>query len=34
MEGMVYGYITLGTLVQLGEQPYLDRLNILVAKTG
>ena len=32
MEGMVYGYITLDTLVLLGEQPYLDRLNFLVAK--
>ena len=32
MEGMVYGYITLDTLVLLGEQPYLDRLNILVAE--
>ena len=32
MEGMVYGYITLDTLVQLGEQPYLDRLNILVCE--
>ena len=32
MEGMVYGYITLDTLTLLGEQPYLDRLNILVAE--
>jgi putative ABC transport system permease protein len=32
MENIVYGYITLDTLVRLGEQPYLDQLNILVAK--
>ncbi|HEY6348702.1 MAG TPA: FtsX-like permease family protein [Candidatus Angelobacter sp.] len=32
MENCVYGYITMDTLVQLGEQPYLDRLNILVAE--
>jgi putative ABC transport system permease protein len=31
MENLVYGYITLATLEQLGEQPYLDQLNILVA---
>jgi len=31
MENIVYGYVTLDTLVQLGEAPYLDRLNILVA---
>ncbi len=31
MENIVYGYINLATLAQLGEQPYLDRLNILVA---
>ena len=31
MENMVYGYINLATLVQLGEKPYFDRLNILVA---
>lgn len=31
MENIVYGYITLDTLSQLGEEPYLDRLNILVA---
>jgi putative ABC transport system permease protein len=30
MENIVYGYINLATLVQLGEQPYLDQLNILV----
>lgn len=30
MENIVYGYINLATLVQLGEEPYLDRLNILV----
>ena len=32
MENMVYGYINLATLVQLGEEPYFDRLNILVAQ--
>src|SRR6185369_1060151 len=32
MENVVYGYITLDTLAQLGEQPYLDQLNILVAQ--
>jgi len=32
MENSVYGYITLETLSQLGEEPYLDRLNILVAE--
>ena len=32
MENIVYGYINLATLAQLGEQPYLDRLNILVAQ--
>jgi putative ABC transport system permease protein len=32
MENMVYGYINLATLVQLGEKPDLDRLNILVAR--
>jgi putative ABC transport system permease protein len=31
MENVVYGYINLATLVQLGEKPNLDRLNILVA---
>ncbi len=31
MENIVYGYITLDTLTQLGEEPVLDRLNILVA---
>lgn len=31
MENIVYGYINLATLVQLGEEPYLDQLNILVA---
>jgi len=30
MENIVYGYINLATLVQLGEDPYLDQLNILV----
>src|SRR6185369_7155841 len=32
MENVVYGYITLDTLAQLGEQPYLDQLFILVAQ--
>ena len=32
MENMVYGYINLATLVQLGEDPHFDRLNILVAQ--
>ena len=32
MENIVYGYINLATLAQLGEQPCLDRLNILVTE--
>ena len=32
MENIVYGYINLATLVQLGEEPYLNQLNILVAE--
>jgi putative ABC transport system permease protein len=32
MENIVYGYINLATLIQLGEKPYLDRLNLLVAE--
>src|SRR5215211_2820362 len=32
MENIVYGYINLATLVQLGEEPRFDRLNILVAQ--
>ena len=32
MENIVYGYINLATLVQLGEKPTLDQLNILVAQ--
>jgi putative ABC transport system permease protein len=32
MENIVYGYITLDTLARLGEEPYLDQLNILVAE--
>jgi putative ABC transport system permease protein len=32
MENIVYGYINLATLVQLGEEPVLDQLNILVAQ--
>jgi putative ABC transport system permease protein len=30
MEGIVYAYITLETLAQLGEEPYLDQLKLLV----
>ncbi len=30
MENAVYGYINLGTLAQLGEEPYLDQLKIVV----
>ena len=32
MENIVYGYINLATLVQLGEEPLLNELNILVAQ--
>src|SRR6185369_12680157 len=32
MENIVYGYINLATLVQLGEEPRLDQLNILVSQ--
>jgi putative ABC transport system permease protein len=32
MENVVYGYITLDTLAQLGEEPYLDELLILAAQ--
>lgn len=32
MENMVYAYITLPTLERLGEEPYLDQLNILAAE--
>jgi putative ABC transport system permease protein len=31
MENAVYGYIGATTLEQLGQEPYLDRLNIVVA---
>lgn len=31
MEQIVYGYITLNTLEQLGEEPYLDQLKIVVS---
>jgi putative ABC transport system permease protein len=31
MENIVYGYINVDTLVQLGEEPEFDQLNILVA---
>src|SRR5262245_16439069 len=30
MENIVYGYINLDTLAQLGEEPYLDQLKIVV----
>jgi putative ABC transport system permease protein len=30
MENVVYGYLTQDTLAQLGEEPFLDRLNIVV----
>src|SRR5687768_11365171 len=33
MANIVYGYITRATLVQLGEEPYLDQLNILVSNS-
>jgi putative ABC transport system permease protein len=32
MENIVYGYVNLATLVQLGEEPTFDQLNILVAQ--
>lgn len=32
MENTVYGYVTLETLEQLGETPYLDQLKIRVAE--
>jgi len=32
MENIVYGYINLATLVQLGEEPKFNELNILVAQ--
>ncbi|HET6979967.1 MAG TPA: FtsX-like permease family protein [Pyrinomonadaceae bacterium] len=32
MENIVYGYINLATLVQLGEEPRLNQLNILVTQ--
>lgn len=32
MENLVYGYVNLATLVQLGEGPNFDQLNILVAR--
>lgn len=31
MENIVYGYINLETLKQLGEQPYLNQIQLLVA---
>ena len=32
MENIVYGYINVATLVQLGEEPKFDELNLLVAR--
>ena len=32
MENIVYGYINLATLAQLGEEPRLNQINLLVAK--
>jgi putative ABC transport system permease protein len=32
MENLVYAYTNLDTLVQLGEKPFYDRLNILVTE--
>lgn len=32
MENIVYGYINVDTLVQLGEEPEFDQLNLLVAQ--
>jgi putative ABC transport system permease protein len=32
MENIVYGYINLATLVQLGEEPRLNQINLLVAQ--
>ena len=32
MENAVYGYVTLDTLALLGQQPYLNRIEILVAE--
>src|SRR6201988_3428563 len=32
MENIVYGYINLDTLVQLGEEPRLNQINLLVAQ--
>ncbi len=34
MENIVYGYITLDTLALLGEEPYLDQIQILVAENA
>ena len=31
MENAVYGYVTLATLAELGEDPYLDEIQILAA---
>ncbi|MCI0389590.1 MAG: FtsX-like permease family protein [Acidobacteria bacterium] len=31
MENAVYGYVNLDTLAQLGEEPYLDQLKLVVA---
>jgi len=32
MENSIYGYVTLDTLADLGEEPYLDELKILAAR--
>ena len=32
MENIVYGYINLATLIQLGEEPRLNQINLLVAR--
>ena len=34
MENIVYGYITVGTLARLGEEPYLDQIKIVVAENA
>jgi putative ABC transport system permease protein len=33
MEQIVYGYITLPTLIQLGESPYFDQIKIVVTES-
>lgn len=34
MENAVYGYVALETLAQLGEEPFLDQLEVTVAENG